>query len=64
MNWTREASIIGRNPYPGGLPARNRNRMVRGGGLAILTLSSRNMHIDNPGAIVKIPLANRHQYGK
>jgi hypothetical protein len=32
--------------------------MAGGGGLAILTLSSRNVHINNPGAIVNIPLVN------
>jgi hypothetical protein len=32
--------------------------MARGGGLVILTLSSRNMQIDNPMAKVKIPLVN------
>jgi len=37
---------------------------VPGEGRVILGLSSRNMHIDNPATVVKIPLANRHQYGK
>jgi hypothetical protein len=37
---------------------------VPGEGWVVSRLSFRNMHLDNPMAMVRIPLVNLHQYDK
>jgi hypothetical protein len=68
----RAAAQCGTSPAFGGAkrpvilpPWRIRGIWVQGAeGGSLSSLSSRNMHVDNLGIALKIPLVNRHPYAK
>jgi hypothetical protein len=64
MDWTRECEDFGLKSAACRAPSlgwKSDGPLKKKG---ISRLSSRNMDIDKPGTMVKIPLVNRHPYAK